>query len=358
MGVITSVRIENLRGIRAGSIEQMTPLVVLVGPNSSGKSTVLDALLIGAGQKPASSAGYAVRRRAGLRHGARWLLWRGAQESHATIVVQTAAGRAYGRTIVWLEQALGESLRRQLSEKGADPPFSTIEVSAKPDSSLVSWDFRPLEHEPTSWDHARGVALVAADNTYVSMESRDEQSPLDVWMVDTRFGHALSELYSRIAERGRRQAVRDLVAAIVPGLEVIEILTEHNDPRLHLTFADSSVPVALAGDGVQALVRLSLELASRPGGTVLLEEPEAHQHPAAIWANAQGIVEGVRRGLQIILSTHSLELLDALLSALKDDELGLLSLYRLRLVNGELRQSRLEGGEVRLSRDAIGDDLR
>ncbi|AUX20039.1 uncharacterized protein SOCEGT47_005020 [Sorangium cellulosum] len=356
--MITSVRIKNLRGIHAGALERLTPLVVLVGPNSAGKSTILDALLIGAGQRPASSAGYAVRRRAGLRHGARWLLWRGAQQGHAEITVQTAAGRAYGRTIVWSEEALGEPMRRQLSEKGADPPFSTIEVRAKADSSLISWDFRPAQQEPTSWDAASGVAVVAADNTYVAADTRDERSTLDVWMVDPRLGHPLSELYSRIAERGRRQAVRDLVAAIVPGLDVIEILTEHNDPRLHLTFPDGSVPVALAGDGVQALVRLSLELASRPGGTVLLEEPEAHQHPAAIWASAQAIVEGVRRGLQIILSTHSLELLDALLNALRDEDLGLLSLYRLKLAAGDLRHSRLDGAEVRLSRDAIGDDLR
>ncbi|WP_437906809.1 AAA family ATPase [Sorangium sp. So ce327] len=357
--MITSVRIKNLRGIHTGALEGMTPLVVLVGPNSSGKSTILDALLIGAGQKPGASAGYVVRRRAGLRHGARWLLWRGAQEDSGAIEVRTAQGRTYWRAVQWSDQLQFEDLRRQLLDQGASGPFSAVEVNSialSPDSPFRVANSFP--ESPDGWDRAYGLAVVASDNTYASTEARDADSPLDVWMVDPRFGHLLSELYSRIVERGRRQAVRDLVAAIVPGLEAIEILTEHNDPRLHLTFADSSVPVALAGDGVQALVRLSLELASRPGGTVLLEEPEAHQHPAAIWASAQGIVEGVRRGLQIILSTHSLELLDALLSALKDDELGLLSLYRLKLAGGELRHSRLEGSEVRLSREAIGDDLR
>ena len=60
----------------------------------------------------------------------------------------------------------------------------------------------------------------------------------------------------------------------------------------------------------------------------------------------------------MILSTHSLELIDALLAELKDEELPLLSLYRLKLTDGSPRKSRLEGSEVLLSRSEIGDDLR
>ena len=38
--MIKSVTIKNLRGIREGELSELTPLVVLVGPNSSGKSTL------------------------------------------------------------------------------------------------------------------------------------------------------------------------------------------------------------------------------------------------------------------------------------------------------------------------------
>ena len=50
--MITSVSIENLRGIREGRLDGLAPLTVLVGPNGSGKSTVLDALLIGGAGAP------------------------------------------------------------------------------------------------------------------------------------------------------------------------------------------------------------------------------------------------------------------------------------------------------------------
>ncbi len=46
VAMITKLRIENFRCIRTLEME-LTPLTVLVGPNASGKSTVLDALTLG-----------------------------------------------------------------------------------------------------------------------------------------------------------------------------------------------------------------------------------------------------------------------------------------------------------------------
>ena len=43
--MIRSVEIKNFRGIQDGKLEDLTPLVILVGPNGCGKSTILDALL-------------------------------------------------------------------------------------------------------------------------------------------------------------------------------------------------------------------------------------------------------------------------------------------------------------------------
>jgi predicted ATPase len=46
--MIDAIEIENLRGIRHGRLDGLKPLTILTGPNASGKSTVLDALLIAA----------------------------------------------------------------------------------------------------------------------------------------------------------------------------------------------------------------------------------------------------------------------------------------------------------------------
>ena len=46
----------------------------------------------------------------------------------------------------------------------------------------------------------------------------------------------------------------------------------------------------------------------------MLEEPEVHEHPAAMRQSARAILAAIRRDIQIILSTHSVELIDALLA--------------------------------------------
>jgi predicted ATPase len=339
--VIELITVKNLRGIRDGTLEGLTPLTVLVGPNGSGKSTILDALLIAGGRRPASSIGFVVERRAGLRYGARWLFWHGSDAERAEISAKLAEETFTRHYALTFHGKRDDQIGQRLAVRGIEGPFSWIEV--EPVNSLGDY----------------GHVVFGADNRHV-VESGEHGmlSPLRAWLVDTRLGIPLHELYSRISERGRRQTVRDLVAAVVPGLDVLEILTDNENPRLHLTFGDHSVPVALAGDGVQALVRTCLEFATSFGGTLLLEEPEAHQHPAAIQQSARAIVEGVRGGTQVILSTHSLELVDALVAALHQEELGMLSLYRLKLAGGVLQKSRIEGPAVQRSRDDIGDDLR
>lgn len=97
----------------------------------------------------------------------------------------------------------------------------------------------------------------------------------------------------------------------------------------------------------------------RPGGVVLLEEPEVHQRPRAIHQSAKAILAAVRREVQVVLSTHRLDLIDALLSEMQsDDELKKLSVYSLRLKDGCLKRFRVAGSDVAFQRVQIGDDLR
>lgn len=329
--MIKSVTIKNLRGIREGELSELTPLVVLVGPNSSGKSTILDALLIGASPTPGESMGIAVSRRS-VQRGARWLLWRSGEFGATEVSVTTAAGAA--RTC---KVSLHPSQKNIL--------IAAVATSVE-NSNVAQSDHVTIQPNNTLTPGAGVAALPDIP---------------DVRLIEPqggRLSQSIHQLYSLAVQRGRRNEVTSMIAELVPGVTGIEILTDENDPVVHLVFPDHSVPAGLAGDGIQSLLRLSLELATQRGGVALLEEPEVHEHPGAIRQSARAIVTAVRRGVQVILSTHSLEMIDALLSELKDDELPLLSLYRLKLTEGVLAKSRLEGSSVLRSRGEIGDDLR
>jgi len=326
--MMTSVEIENFRGIRYGRVEDLPTLGVFVGSNGSGKSTVLEAAFIASFGDPARALGRVVYTRRS-RTGARWLFHKG-EPSPARITVAMSGQK---RTLT-LQQLTMERTSQQVR----------CEISNKnwrADIEFKEWNKYDIKYE----------ALNAALPQLGQVRWIDPSAS-----VQEQAG--LEDLYSEAVKQGRRQTAKKLVKAVVPNLDDIEILTEFGDPVVHVVFENHSVPVGVTGDGVQSLIRLAFELASRPGGVALVEEPEAREHPAAIRQSAKAIIEAISRGIQVLVSTHSLEFIDALLAEASVEQTKAMAVYRFALDGGQLRSTRIAGEDVAISRGQIGDDLR
>jgi predicted ATPase len=331
--VIRSVEIKGLRGIREGKLGDLTPLVVLVGPNGSGKSTVIEAILIGSSPVTTDAIVQVIRRHEAGGSGPRWLLWKAGQTEPAEIMV-TSDARISRKCRLKLDRGRPE------------------------DETIIKVD---LDHNDT---HLASGWLRGAKNKYHShgplpfSPLRDVPEAHLVEAYPANFQRPLHELYTAAVRLGRRKEAVGIISEVFPGINNVEILTEHGEPILHFVFSEYSVPATLAGDGIQSLLRLSLQLAASGGGVALLEEPEVHQHPGAIRQSARAILAAVRRDIQVILTTHSLELIDALLAESSDKDLARLSLYRLKLEDGVLKSSRLPGPDIAFARTEIEEDLR
>ncbi len=84
-----------------------------------------------------------------------------------------------------------------------------------------------------------------------------------------------------------------------------------------------------------------------------------HQHPGALRQSAETIAASVKRGLQVVVATHSLELIDDLILAMsKLNMLSALSVQNLRLTNGHLESSTFSGSEADKIRNVISTELR
>ena len=303
--MIQSIRIHQFRGIRQGEVSDLAPLTVLVGPNGSGKSSVLQALHFGASPQPQIAFQKAHQRQHEELHTDRWLRWRGLASNPA-----------------WVEVSSGTGEKRKCEIR----PGSRVSVSSENPST---------GSEPNWSGEVRWVEPPLAD--------RDRR---------------LDQLYTWAVEQGRIGQAEGIIGEVVPELRGLRILTEGNSPVLHVVFENGSVPIAVSGDGVKSLVRISLELASLTGGVVLIEEPELHQHPAAIWQTARAILVAVRREVQVVLTTHSLELIDAILGEGTDDDKRQLALFRFSLPDGVLHTRRIPGEEASFLRGEIESDLR
>jgi energy-coupling factor transporter ATP-binding protein EcfA2 len=331
--MITSLEIERLRGIRLGKLDDLTPVVVLVGPNGCGKSTVLDAFLIGADEGPAYGIARAVERRKTDIRAAPWLIWQ-VDRNHETKIT---AGRGKKQPYLRILEVKTPNTSKQVVY------CTDVAGDGSRRKTEVWFDER---NEPTDVD----LVAPSQASPYVRL--------VETWRRATQT--PLHQLYSQAAIAGRKAEAVAMVQAVVPELTGIEVLTDDDRPYLALSFANRAGPAALEGDGIHALIRICFELAAVGQGLVLMEEPEIHQHPGAIQQTMKAIAAAVDRGIQVVLSTHSLEVIDALLEHLRGDQRRLekLALYRLNLTEGDLVTSRLSGPDVLESRDQIEADLR
>jgi energy-coupling factor transporter ATP-binding protein EcfA2 len=335
--MIQSISINGLRGIAKGEIEGFAPLTILVGPNSSGKSTILDACMLAASANTENAIKRCVLRRYGVNRPGRWLLTRPFQSSEHSIGIRVSRQPRLIRM-------------RYVDDEEND--WVNIDVTSR---NAIVLKGKAL-FSATSFKSFRGP------NRTADPELQNRGTVSQIGLVDSRVlgsPKSLAELYSASVEAGNLGNVLNLAKEIVPGVRDIRLLMEGGDAVVHLELENSSLPVGVLGDGVQMLFRLAFEMAVVSTGVVLLEEPEVHQHPRVIRQSAKIIAAAVQRNVQVILTTHSLELIDALLGEAKDrDLLDQLAVFRTNLTEGQLATSRISGADAAFSRQQIEDDLR
>jgi energy-coupling factor transporter ATP-binding protein EcfA2 len=341
--VIESILIERFRGIREGAMSGLSALTVLVGPNGCGKSSVLEALYVAAHPSPQRALATCIERRS-LLNGARWVFFR-TGEGRKTVLTVKSSEIHRACELVYGEMPSGADVI-----PNATGPAAAILVQLGPPAR-----------------QAQGVNLfVARDNRWST--SPNVLAPVVapaariVDPVETAATPPLHEIYTKAVEHGLIGEVEALAKEVIPGFRDLRILTPSGEsPTLYVVFANGTpVPLALAGDGIEGLLRQVSLLAAVPNELVLLEEPEAFKYPRTMRLMARAIVAATRRGIQIVLTTHSLEMIDAVVAEAEAQKFDLanLSLFRLLLTDGVLKSSRLAGSEIAFERKQIDEDLR
>ena len=343
---VSAIEITRLRGIREGKVEGLTPLTVLVGPNGCGKSTVLEALLLGVALNPAFAALHAITRRDKKPANAGWLLYRNSREGDATVLATTTSGRF-------------QRVFRQGGTWGLYD-FADLPPAARPEVLLTC-----------EWQDTERQTSVASRLSYSGADGWDADSRVDarpsvtaVQFVD-RLG--ADEDAESIRVRRFREAVRQggldttvaLLGDLVPGFKGLLLNTdEANEPVIDIQIQGGSIPLTYWGDGVRRMLDIALSLGIEAGGMVLVEEPETHLHPGAMLQAAAAIWAAVRAGVQVVLSTHSIEFIEMLVGHATDVDLEHLSVQSMWLQDGKLGATSRVGEQVEFSVAQMHHDLR
>lgn len=388
------ITIEGFRGIRGLTLEGCGPLNLLVGGNNSGKTSVLEALLLLTGPMDVDQ-------------------WEAAVELRRSWPFVDYRFRTDGMdrldALTWLfPHVAGEPGLLRLSATGGGSTTS-IEASverivATPPPRAIIEDAELIEGGPYSVEVGRrreepepypADGLVIDMKVAVPQADSSASSPRPYRMVLWESGRASrrrvrkpsrpvcpSAFATPISHRsdgyltsrvGRliRAKTKDEAVALLQMLDsklwdLVLVTPEEPDesrgsfPRrgraatLHVEHADVGlVPIHVLGDGTRRAIHFAtLVTELGEGGLLLIDEIESGIHTAVLRGVFSWLARACRdRGVQMFATTHSLEAVDSLLEAVPDSEVVL---YRLK--NGEAR--RYDGDLLRTARFEMGQEVR
>ena len=136
-----------------------------------------------------------------------------------------------------------------------------------------------------------------------------------------KFSGVVSDFISSVItlpeERGPfYQLAQSFEKELIKGEIVVRTLDEYLYPEIKYSFQKTEIPLHRASSTVSELAPLFLYLKYiiEPGCILIIEEPEAHLHPENQRILAKFLVKLIRKGVNIVITTHSEYLLEQLSS--------------------------------------------
>ena len=331
--LLSSITLKNILSFKDTTLE-LGPLNVLIGPNASGKSNLIEAISL----LQAAPTNLSVPILLGGGVGA-WI-WKGgpAGSPIAALECSVTWGPSFLYTLEFSEDARGLLIWRERFEDAAQAPQQTGagvhfdrttagvafsgtgpeaklgEISAF--ESVLARFKNPLDPTPITslGRHFEGIRIYREFSTGPSAQTRQGVAPVVPKGFLQDGGHNLAVVLDEMRFNQTIRRVNEYLPRFCGEFE--EVLV-----RLHAGIAHTyvrekglvePVPAIRLSDGtLKFLCLLTVLLHPQLPPVLCIEEPEVGLHPDALQLVAEALVEASTRS-QLILTTHSADLVDAL----------------------------------------------
>jgi predicted ATPase len=331
--IISRIQVKNYRSLADIDLS-LHPLTVLVGPNSSGKSNLVDVLRF-VRDAIRRDLDAAILDRGGMSSIRRWSASGRPPDVqiHVFVVDESWSGE-YG-FILGSERDRGYQVKREklkLKDGNGDaidwetkdgrwarpPQLPEVMRRGMPTEWAASDLFLPklafldgILEEMTQFLHNMSFYTIYPDVL------REPQKPLYAHVLEER-GFNLASVLRNIKEQDdhfAETAIRAALEKVVPGVDdfAVSQVGGYLVTRLHRRAADGTGPafeLASESDGTLRMLGILTALYQQPPRSLLaIEEPELTIHPGALGALCDALQEASLRS-QVIITTHSPDLIN------------------------------------------------
>lgn len=375
---ISNFTIEQFRRLRGVELKELGAVNLLLGPNNSGKTTVLEALYCFCNPLDGFHwLGNALRRfgrgtRASQIQALKWLFPQTSNSSpdlfydHGTDILKGLGAYAVeecraefeefeairrprkgavAREVV--ETLIGEDERgNSLGRRGAELKLS---IRPRADTQIAG---ASLKRQLTIWD----------DKTLIKRKPKGEIS-LPVQFLDPHHfisESASAEKFSDFRRMGLYEEVKDILQRLDNGIKDVLVLSEKGGiGRVYVDHRQSGLtPLSSCGDGIRRALQVAMTVPLAKDGILLIDEIESALHVSVLAEVFALLVQACKdHNVQLFATTHSLEAIDGILKPDARGPEGIVA-FRLPEAGKDEKLSRYSGETLHRIRYERGLDVR
>jgi|SRR5579862_1453142 len=326
--MINSFTVENFRCFNSLTIDRLARINLIAGKNNSGKTSLLEALLL-----QSNPNGPAVPSLLNMHRGLPyvfdpddlwgWLFYN--KDTGATISFQADYGNGSRQLRLRLEVAT-ESLVQPPPTNGTDGAGSTTSLLAPPRPRQLLLYFTD--------EHGRNgtaSAFATLQNVQSTFANVEPYVPGFYSILAPNLTAVDADRFSRLEEIGRGGEILDGLRTIEPRLTRLVPLFTGGQPVFHGDIGIGRlVPLPVMGEGVVRLAQILIGIAFSHTSSALIDEIENGLHHTVVESVWTAIADAARRAdVQVFATTHSWECITAAHKAFEKCDEGEFALHRL-----------------------------
>ena len=301
--LLTKVRIENFKRFERLEVE-LKPLDCLVGPNNSGKTTLLQALAL---------FDFCVHHCLNKKNGGYELKRRTISPEEFYILPVSDPME------LWTDRKTmsgGKQKRIQIRATFDDRQEVTATVKLDFNRFGIGVETAESSQEWLAQLAAYRIAYLPVFSVFLAQEERRTPAVIDDELARGHVHSVIRNLLLDLKKENRHGDLLDALRRSFPNLEKMEIeFDEVSDRYISVVYQEAGRPKAFdvfsAGSGFQQFLYLFGFVRLRQPTMILLDEPDVHLHGVLQRALLRELDRLVEEGKQVLFATHSRDLINS-----------------------------------------------
>ncbi len=341
--MIDSIHIEGFRCYERLDVSDLRRINIIVGRNASGKTALLEALLLSSSSIAPHVALFLKR----MRHQPAVPFRNGQEGSPPEAPWEDLFFRLDTKTPVLLQVQGSPSHTWSLRVSYGDPSSPTLPFGQQAEDPV----FVPPVEFKWSWGSRETVVRPKMTPGGIVLEGAVATESAPVFITGPQIPESpesSAKYFSKLSKENRHGLVVEALRSEFPLLEGLDIQLTAGVPTVHaaVTGIPQKIPVGLVSEGVDRLLTLVLGIITCEGGLALVDQIEDgfyYDRLESIWRILFGLCK--RFNVQLFVTTHSQENLRALASAAVGSEDEVCGLRTTRIASGATVE-RLSGRQI------------